>query len=76
MRENVEDLGMDPEEALQDAIQALTLQGVDLSGSLSLASAFSLFSPELNDRVSQVLSSAFPAFLALRTIQFSGRWNP
>ena len=76
MRENVEDLGMDPEEALQDAIQALTLQGVDLSGSLSLASAFSLFSPERNDRVSQVLSSAFPAFLALRTIQFSGRWNP
>ncbi|CAA7395814.1 unnamed protein product [Spirodela intermedia] len=32
VRENVEDLGMDPEEALDDAIQALSLQGVDLSG--------------------------------------------
>lgn len=30
--ENMEDLGMDPDEALQDAIQTLTLQGVDLSG--------------------------------------------
>ncbi|XP_023511541.1 armadillo repeat-containing protein 6 [Cucurbita pepo subsp. pepo] len=32
VRENVEDLGMDPTEALQDAIETLTLQGVDLSG--------------------------------------------
>ncbi|KAJ4963310.1 hypothetical protein NE237_023249 [Protea cynaroides] len=32
VRENVDDLGMDPEEALQDAIETLTLQGVDLSG--------------------------------------------
>ncbi|KAG1342237.1 armadillo repeat-containing protein 6 [Cocos nucifera] len=30
--ENMDDLGMDPDEALQDAIQTLTLQGVDLSG--------------------------------------------
>ncbi|THU57745.1 hypothetical protein C4D60_Mb03t06740 [Musa balbisiana] len=30
--ENMEDLGMDPEEALEDALQTLTLQGVDLSG--------------------------------------------
>ncbi|KAL2460219.1 ARM repeat superfamily protein [Abeliophyllum distichum] len=32
VKENMEDLGMDPTEALQDAIQTLTLQGVDLSG--------------------------------------------
>ncbi|GAB4837965.1 hypothetical protein Ancab_027493 [Ancistrocladus abbreviatus] len=32
VRENMEDLGMDPTEALQDAIETLTLQGVDLSG--------------------------------------------
>ncbi|XP_074360984.1 uncharacterized protein LOC141701208 isoform X1 [Apium graveolens] len=32
VRENIEDLGMDPTEALQDAIETLTLQGVDLSG--------------------------------------------
>uniref|UniRef100_A0A7C9B1Q9 Armadillo repeat-containing protein 6 n=1 Tax=Opuntia streptacantha TaxID=393608 RepID=A0A7C9B1Q9_OPUST len=32
VRENMEDLGMDPAEALQDAIDTLTLQGVDLSG--------------------------------------------
>ncbi|QCD89411.1 Armadillo-type fold [Vigna unguiculata] len=32
VKENVDDLGMDPMEALQDAIQTLTLQGVDLSG--------------------------------------------
>ncbi|XP_042495677.1 armadillo repeat-containing protein 6 [Macadamia integrifolia] len=32
VRENMDDLGMDPEEALQDAIETLTLQGVDLSG--------------------------------------------
>ncbi|KAJ8500693.1 hypothetical protein OPV22_011245 [Ensete ventricosum] len=30
--ENMEDLGMDPEEALEDALHTLTLQGVDLSG--------------------------------------------
>lgn len=30
--ENMEDLGMDPDEALRDAIETLTLQGVDLSG--------------------------------------------
>ncbi|KAL9264446.1 Armadillo repeat-containing protein [Drosera capensis] len=30
--ENMEDLGMDPGEALQDAVDTLTLQGVDLSG--------------------------------------------
>ncbi|GLT55817.1 hypothetical protein SLA2020_289050 [Shorea laevis] len=32
VRENMEELGMDPTEALQDAIDTLTLQGVDLSG--------------------------------------------
>ncbi|XP_057534628.1 uncharacterized protein LOC130812972 [Amaranthus tricolor] len=32
VRENMEDLGMEPSEALQDAIDSLTLQGVDLSG--------------------------------------------
>ncbi|KAK9162856.1 hypothetical protein Syun_003758 [Stephania yunnanensis] len=32
VKENMEDLGMDPAEALRDAIEALTLQGVDLSG--------------------------------------------
>ncbi|KAJ7946029.1 Armadillo repeat-containing protein 6 [Quillaja saponaria] len=32
VKENVDDLGMDPAEALQDAIETLTLQGVDLSG--------------------------------------------
>ena len=32
VEENIEDLGMDPAEALNDAIQTLTLQGVDLSG--------------------------------------------
>ncbi|KAL2347847.1 hypothetical protein Fmac_001847 [Flemingia macrophylla] len=32
VRENMEELGMDPSEALEDAIQTLTLQGVDLSG--------------------------------------------
>lgn len=32
VRENMEDLGMDPSEALQDAIETLNLQGVDLSG--------------------------------------------
>lgn len=32
VKENMEDLGMDSSEALQDAIQTLTLQGVDLSG--------------------------------------------
>lgn len=32
VRENMEELDMDPAEALQDALQTLTLQGVDLSG--------------------------------------------
>lgn len=32
VKENIEDLGMDPTEALEDAIETLTLQGVDLSG--------------------------------------------
>ncbi|KAK6776163.1 hypothetical protein RDI58_027164 [Solanum bulbocastanum] len=32
VKENIEDLGMDSTEALDDAIQTLTLQGVDLSG--------------------------------------------
>ncbi|XP_022746473.1 armadillo repeat-containing protein 6 [Durio zibethinus] len=32
VKENVEDLGMDPTEALEDAIQTLSLQGVNLSG--------------------------------------------
>lgn len=33
VKENMEDLGMDPAEALQDAMDTLSLQGVDLSGS-------------------------------------------
>ncbi|KAL2326380.1 hypothetical protein Fmac_025438 [Flemingia macrophylla] len=32
VRENMEELGIDPSEALEDTIQTLTLQGVDLSG--------------------------------------------
>ncbi|XP_072982576.1 uncharacterized protein [Typha latifolia] len=32
VKENMEDLGMEPDEALEDAIETLTLQGVDLSG--------------------------------------------
>ncbi|KAG7545166.1 Armadillo-type fold [Arabidopsis suecica] len=32
VRENVEDLGMDPSEALEDALYTLKLQGADLSG--------------------------------------------
>ncbi|KAF5201662.1 Armadillo repeat-containing protein [Thalictrum thalictroides] len=32
VKENIEDLDLDPTEALQDAIETLTLQGVDLSG--------------------------------------------
>ncbi|XP_059653925.1 uncharacterized protein LOC132300733 [Cornus florida] len=32
VKENMDDLGMDPTEALQDAIETLSLQGVDLSG--------------------------------------------
>ncbi|KAL7002780.1 hypothetical protein U1Q18_003937 [Sarracenia purpurea var. burkii] len=32
VKENIDDLGMDPAEALQDAIETLTLQGADLSG--------------------------------------------
>ncbi|GMJ05607.1 hypothetical protein like AT4G33945 [Hibiscus trionum] len=32
VKENMDDLGMDPAEALEDAIQTLSLQGVDLSG--------------------------------------------
>ncbi|KAE8667865.1 hypothetical protein F3Y22_tig00112354pilonHSYRG00041 [Hibiscus syriacus] len=32
VKENIDDLGMDPAEALEDAIQTLSHQGVDLSG--------------------------------------------
>lgn len=32
VRENIDDLGMEPAEALQDAIETLKLQGVDLNG--------------------------------------------
>lgn len=32
VRENIDDLGMEPAEALQDAIETLNLQGVDLNG--------------------------------------------
>ncbi|MED6150292.1 hypothetical protein PIB30_071037 [Stylosanthes scabra] len=32
VRDNIDDLGMDPSDALQDAIQTLSLQGVNLSG--------------------------------------------
>ncbi|ERM96823.1 hypothetical protein AMTRI_Chr04g246990 [Amborella trichopoda] len=37
VRENMEDLGMDPQEALQDAIDTLKLQGVDLSAIIKWA---------------------------------------
>ncbi|XP_073027613.1 uncharacterized protein [Primulina eburnea] len=37
VRENIDDLGMEPAEALQDAIQTLTLQGVDLNGLVTCA---------------------------------------
>lgn len=41
VKENMEDLGMDPSEALEDAIQTLNLQGVNLSGqSLNLSNFF------------------------------------
>ncbi|KAJ4868144.1 ARM repeat superfamily protein [Raphanus sativus] len=36
VRENVEDLGMEPSEALEDALHTLKLQGVDLSGESSV----------------------------------------
>lgn len=39
VKENMEDLGMDATEALEDAIQTLTLQGVDLSG-ISLSPSY------------------------------------
>ncbi|XP_057502527.1 uncharacterized protein LOC130786264 [Actinidia eriantha] len=37
VKENIDDLGMDPTEALQDTIDTLTLQGVDLSGIVTCA---------------------------------------
>lgn len=37
VRENVEDLGMEPCEALEDALYTLKLQGVDLSGQLTFS---------------------------------------
>ncbi|CAN8327370.1 unnamed protein product [Cochlearia groenlandica] len=38
VRENVEDLGMEPTEALEDALYTLKLQGVDLSGIITESS--------------------------------------
>ena len=52
VKENIEDLGMDPTEALEDAIQTLTLQGVDLSGNNSIKNSIfyiSLFILSKND---------------------------
>ncbi|KAK2991476.1 hypothetical protein RJ640_016511 [Escallonia rubra] len=37
VKENIDDLGMDPTEALQDAMETLSLQGVDLSGIVTCA---------------------------------------
>ncbi|KAG8368325.1 hypothetical protein BUALT_Bualt15G0033900 [Buddleja alternifolia] len=37
VQENIDDLGMDPAEALDDAVQTLTLQCVDLSGIVTCA---------------------------------------
>ncbi|XP_073118550.1 uncharacterized protein [Henckelia pumila] len=37
VRENIDDLGMEPAEALQDAIETLTVQGVDLTGIVTCA---------------------------------------
>jgi hypothetical protein len=46
VRENVEDLGMDPSEALEDALYTLKLQGVDLFGPFTFSPLF-LLSPEI-----------------------------
>lgn len=43
VKENIDDLGMDPDEALSDAVETLSLQGVDLSGSPPLISYFSSY---------------------------------
>lgn len=43
--ENVEEFGMDAEEAAEDAVRALTLQGADLTGNTPLA-------PQYRDRFS------------------------
>lgn len=40
VKENIDDLGMDPAEALEDAIQTLSLQGVDLSGISTISLSF------------------------------------
>lgn len=47
VKENIDDLEMEPAEAVQDAIQTLTLQGVDLSGHFT-----TLFSSLIIDSVS------------------------
>lgn len=58
VKENIDDLGMDPTEALSDAIETLTLQGVDLSGIVT-----STLPGEINpviqslDRIKQLQSS-------------------
>lgn len=44
-KENMDDLRMDPTEGLQDAIQTLTLQGVDLSAPISQNPHFSRYPP-------------------------------
>lgn len=82
VRENMEDLGMDPAEALEDALQTLTLQGVDLSGTPT----FHLF-PEKNSffatkyrctyeiaSISQALSRVFLETAVLGTIQWFSLW--
>lgn len=59
VRENVEELGMEPTEALQDAIETLSLQGVDLSG-------LDLSIPPFDDR-SSICDFAF-LFIYIRTL--------
>ncbi|CAA3022865.1 armadillo repeat-containing 6 [Olea europaea subsp. europaea] len=54
VKENMEDLGMDSNEALQDAIQTLTLQGVDLSGIITCAPGESNPVMECLDKLKQL----------------------
>lgn len=54
VKENIDDLGMDPTEALQDAIHTLTLQGVDLSGIITCVPGESNPVIESLDRIKQL----------------------
>lgn len=62
VKENIDDLGMDPSEALQDAIQTLTLQGVDLSGIVTCVPGETNANPviECLDRLKRLDSESEP----------------